>query len=111
MRKKILLPLFLLTLFVTYQVSITVFTHVHYINGVMVVHSHPAKDKHHTHAPTQVILLSNLSTFHTPKAELGSSYCLVERPLLYLLKDNYVVPCVKGIFLINLTLRAPPMNA
>ena len=48
--------------YVTYQVSITLFTHVHIVNGVMIVHSHPSSEKHHTHTTGQVILIAHLST-------------------------------------------------
>ena len=54
-RRYIVAPLLLLALFLTYQVSITLFTHVHIVNGVMIVHSHPSSEKHHTHTTGQVI--------------------------------------------------------
>ena len=44
-RRYIVAPLLLLALFLTYQVSITLFTHVHIVNGVMIVHSHPSSEK------------------------------------------------------------------
>lgn len=108
-KEKILLSFFLLTLFVSYQVSITVFTHVHYVNGVMVVHSHPSKDKHHTHTSSQIVVISQLSHFHTPKIEAVCEQ-VIDRPLLYYLTYIYRVPSVEGIHLKNLTLRAPPVN-
>ena len=36
----------LLTVFMAYYAIISVYAHVHVVNGVMVVHSHPFKDKH-----------------------------------------------------------------
>lgn len=57
----ILIPLMLLTLFVTYQVSITMFAHVHYVNGVMIVHSHPSADQEHTHSESQILTLAQMS--------------------------------------------------
>ena len=57
----IYLPLMLLTLFVTYQVSITMFAHIHYVNGVMIVHSHPSTDNEHTHTESQILTLSQVS--------------------------------------------------
>ena len=54
-------PLFLLALFLTYQVSITMFTHVHIINGVMIVHSHPSADNDHTHTDGQLLTLAHVS--------------------------------------------------
>ena len=64
-RRYIVAPLLLLALFLTYQVSITLFTHVHIVNGVMIVHSHPSSEKHHTHTTGQVILIAHLSTIQT----------------------------------------------
>ncbi|MGN0049247.1 MAG: hypothetical protein ACI37U_10200 [Bacteroides sp.] len=51
---KIIIALHLLALFVTYQAGIAAFTHVHYINGVMIRHSHPFQS---THSHTQSSLL------------------------------------------------------
>lgn len=60
-RKYIFIPLMLLTLFVAYQASITMFAHIHYINGVMIVHSHPSADNEHTHTEGQVLTLAQVS--------------------------------------------------
>lgn len=60
-RKYILIPMMLLVLFVTYQAGITVFSHIHYVNGVMIVHSHPSDDNHHTHTEGQVLTLAHVS--------------------------------------------------
>ncbi len=109
LKGKIVLSVFLLTLFVSYQVSITMFTHVHYVNGVMVVHSHPSKDKHHAHTASQIVVLGQLSHILTPKAE---AVCVqtAERPLLYVLTTAFRVSFVEGIHLKSLSLRAPPVN-
>ena len=57
----IFIPLMLLTLFLAYQASITMFAHVHYGNGVMIVHSHPAADSEHTHTQSQILTLAQVS--------------------------------------------------
>lgn len=57
----IFIPLMLLTLFMAYQVSITMFAHVHYVNGVMIVHSHPSADSEHTHTQSQILTLAQMS--------------------------------------------------
>ena len=44
----------MLLLFVTYQVGITSFVHVHIVNGVTVVHSHLLGDSEHEHTEKQV---------------------------------------------------------
>lgn len=41
-------------LFVTYQVGITSFVHVHIVNGVTLVHSHLLGDNEHDHTEKQV---------------------------------------------------------
>lgn len=58
----------LLVLYVTYQASIASFTHVHYINGVMLVHSHPFQGEH-THSSTELVLIDRLSNFHALDVE------------------------------------------
>lgn len=83
-KKHIIAPLLLLALFLTYQVSITMFTHVHIVNGVMIVHSHPSSSKHHTHTTGQVISIAHLAVIHTLAAEAGTTIT-VDRPVLYVL--------------------------
>lgn len=78
----------LVALFLTYQVSITMFTHVHIINGVMIVHSHPSSDDHHTHTAGQVITIAHIGSYQTPEPEAGVSNVTVECPLLYVLGLN-----------------------
>jgi len=91
-RKYIFIPLLLLTLFVAYQASITMFAHMHYINGVMIVHSHPSTDNEHTHTEGQVLTLAlvsdwagtepsfvtmgevNLSVFYTLECDRASRF-------------------------------------
>ena len=63
---KVYISLLLFSLFTAYQVSITMFTHVHYINGVLVVHSHPYGTKsEHTHSQSEVLVIDRLSDYHT----------------------------------------------
>ena len=84
-RRYIVAPLLLLALFLTYQVSITLFTHVHIVNGVMIVHSHPSSEKHHTHTTGQVISIAHLSTIQTLEPG-GQTEMTVFRPVLYVLE-------------------------
>ena len=63
---RVLLSLLLLSLFTAYQVSITMFTHVHYINGVLLVHSHPFdSDAQHSHSKTELVVIDSISDYHT----------------------------------------------
>lgn len=103
------LPLFLMTLFLAYQVSITMFSHVHYINGVMLVHSHPSTDNH-THTEGQLLTLSTVSSFvgvEPIMMEIGD-LCL---PLLYTLDGNRNIRFVSAMDAQCISLRAPPCFA
>lgn len=60
--KRIIGAVCLLVLFVAYQTSITAFTHVHYVNGVIITHSHPFHGKH-THSKSELLVIGRLSTF------------------------------------------------
>ncbi len=55
------ISLLLLSLFLSYQVSITVFGHVHMVGSSMLVHSHPYKTTQHTHTDGQLHTLANLA--------------------------------------------------
>ena len=59
----------MLVLFVAYQTSITAFTHVHYVNGVLITHSHPFHGKH-THSKSELVVIGRLSTFQSPEVDL-----------------------------------------
>ena len=101
------IPVFLLTLFLAYQVSITMFSHVHYINGVMIVHSHPSADSQHTHTEGQVLTMAHISSFDgvEPVSSVIADALL---PVIYTLFSSnrgenllsYVHQCI--------SLRAPP---
>lgn len=45
-----------------YQASITAFTHVHYVNGVLITHSHPFHNQH-SHSTDSLIVIGLLSHF------------------------------------------------
>lgn len=103
------LPLFLLTLFLAYQVSITMFSHVHYINGVMLVHSHPSSDNH-THTEGQLLTLATVSSFvgiEPIAVELGDLYL----SLLYTLDGKRNIRFVSALDAQCISLRAPPSFA
>ena len=107
--RHIFLPLFLLTLFLAYQVSITMFSHVHYINGVMLVHSHPSTDNH-THTEGQLLTLSTVSSFvgiEPIMVETGDLYL----SLLYTLDGNRNIRFVSAMDAQCISLRAPPCFA
>ena len=56
---------FLPILFVSYLVSFTFFAHVHVVNGVTIVHSHPfKKGAAHKHSTVELQLIHFLSFFN-----------------------------------------------
>lgn len=102
-------PLLLLTLFLTYQVSITMFTHVHIVNGVMIVHSHPSSNKDHTHTGGQVITIASIGSYHTVEPETGVAIT-VERPVLYIIEYNSDTFRAVAPHTYCVHLRAPPQS-
>ena len=106
-KKKLFIPLFLLTLFVGYQVSISMFTHVHYINGVMIVHSHPSNDNQHTHTQGQILTMAQMSEWATVEPDfvtLGE----VNLSVIYSLVCNRSSCYVQDKCTNCISLRAPP---
>lgn len=57
---------FLPVLFITYMASITFFAHMHVVNGVTIVHSHPFnKGAAHSHSSMELLLIHFLSDLTT----------------------------------------------
>lgn len=80
----------LATLFAAYYATTALFTHVHVVNGVMLVHSHPFSHSH-SHSDGQTLALHFLSTF----SSLEPGHTEVETPDLHLLYSLYkeYIPC------------------
>lgn len=104
--KKVILALSLLVLFVAYQASITAFTHVHYVNGVLITHSHPFHGKH-SHTGTALVVIDRLSTFYSPEVEVYEDQHPM-RVLLAVVEADSTISTLKGDVVRNLSLRAPP---
>ncbi len=106
-RGKIIGALGLLGLFTAYLAVTMTFTHVHFINGVLITHSHPFSHTHE-HTAEMLIVIGNIS--------LGSDALEVEmhedchplRPLLCVLKAEAATPTLKGEPVRLFSLRAPP---
>ena len=96
-----ILKLFLPLIFIAYLGGITLFTHSHVVNGVIIVHSHP-----HTEVELETIFF--LSSFAASGSLFTPSSTTVFGVLLCLL----AVPAVERIKLIRtgcgIYLRAPP---
>ena len=103
----IYIPLMLLILFVTYQVSITMFAHMHYVNGVMIVHSHPSTDNEHTHTEGQILTLAQMSEwvgtepFFVTLSEVSLS-------VFDTLECEREAKTLLDFYLHSISLRAPP---
>lgn len=97
----------LLTLFVAYQVSITMFSHIHYVNGVMIVHSHPSTDNEHTHTESQVLALAHVSEWSGTEPAFVT---LAEVPLSVFdtLECERESKALSDIYSHCISLRAPP---
>ncbi len=98
----------LLALFSIYYGSIVVFAHVHVVNGVMLVHSHPFKQTH-THTPEQFLVLQSASSFHSLETELPELPQVI-LPLLYELSSDLSVCQVVLELTGAICLRAPPVS-
>ncbi len=96
----------MLILFIAYQASIIAFTHVHYVNGVLITHSHPFHTAH-SHSKTSLLVIGHLSAFSSCEADV---YELQHPmlPLLAVLEAESATPTAKGKVIRMLSLRAPP---
>ena len=103
-----LLISFLLSVFIGYWGCIFGFTHIHEINGVHIVHSHPfSEHQEHTHSTQELALFSNIT---------HSSYYIVPDPhfdfISYESLEYIITPKVLTALLIpsctETSLRAPP---
>lgn len=100
---------FLPLLFVAYLGGITLFTHSHVVNGVIIVHSHPFKSEHE-HTETQIETIFFLSSFVASSVSTLLFAVSVFFILLYVL----AVPSVERIKYVKarcgIRLRAPPIK-
>lgn len=101
---------FLPVLFVTYMAGITFFAHVHVVNGVTIVHSHPFKKAaEHGHTTIELLTIHFLSNW-TADGDVGILSLSLFIPFLLCLLLR-VLPCVRrhapyhGV----IGLRAPPV--
>ncbi len=107
LEQRIYLPIGLLLLFVSYFSGISLFTHTHVVNGVVIAHSHPfAKDKHN-HSITQVLAFNKAGHFQSVEiAEFES----VTPQWHEIYELNYCRDTFHrvSIHTIGINLRAPP---
>lgn len=93
--KRTICALCLLALFVAYQASITAFTHVHYVNGVLITHSHPFHNQH-SHSTDSLIVIGLLSHFSSDTPDC----CELQHPmrsLLQVMESETDTPVIKSV--------------
>lgn len=106
--RRIILPLLLLTLFTVYQVSIATMTHVHYVNGVMIRHSHPLNGEHN-HTKSELLVIGYTAVDTTLPSFAPISFTPV-RPVFYTPYAEQRSVFYTACHLVVLSLRAPPVT-
>lgn len=94
-------------LFILYWGGVTLFTHSHVVNGVIIVHSHPFKaHHHHSQAEAETIFfLDHYATPHLPVLGPALRYfCLLLGVLAIPRTVRLCLPQSRG----DIRLRAPP---
>lgn len=104
-----IMRLFLPLLFIIYLGGITLFTHSHVVNGVIIVHSHPFKGAHE-HTEVQLETIFYLSSFTTSSVP---EFLATVPAFLFLLCVQRIqaverIKCVKPRS--GIGLRAPPLS-
>lgn len=98
---------FLPLLFITYLGGITLFTHSHVVNGVIIVHSHPFQGEHE-HTQVQLETIFYLSSFIASSVPELLAVALAALILLHILRIP-AVECIKYVKPHSgISLRAPP---
>lgn len=78
----------------------------HYVNGVLITHSHPFHNQH-SHSATSLIVIGLLSHFSSDKPDCCEMLHPM-RALLRVLENATDTPVVKGKTCRVISLRAPP---
>ncbi len=109
------LNILLTILFITYLGCLIAFTHVHIINGVTIVHSHPysqnsdgSPQKEHTYAEFQ--LLHQLSTIQITEGAFTVAFVVAASGLFLRLILTYIPVVFQWFTRGILSLRAPPVG-
>lgn len=95
-------------LFASYYATTALFAHVHVVNGVMLVHSHPFT-KSHSHNDGQALALHFLSSFYSLEAG-QTDIALPNLHLLCSLDEQLEISPVVSSYAAGIYLRAPPMQ-
>ena len=102
-----IIALLLAMLFVSYYAGSTMCEHVHYVDNVMVVHSHPFGGAGHTHSASAMQALSVLNaTMQFTYAELAMPFVAA---ILLFVVTAVAAYCPCSLQLKCPSLRAPPV--
>ena len=98
----------LLLIFSCYYSGISMFSHVHVVNGSSVVHSHLGGDSEHDHSDSQYAVIDILSHF---QSEYAVDFSTVGTPFFQLseYRTVYEMPFVPNGVCAVLALRGPPV--
>lgn len=100
------LPIVLFILFNAYQVNILLFSHVHYINGIPITHSHPNKGEHN-HPEDGIRFIALLSSIHSVSTNNIFNFT-IDYQLISIFKFDNNFPLIQDSYLKLPSLRAPP---
>ena len=78
----------------------------HYVNGVMIAHSHPYKGTH-SHTASNIIVIAHFASFHSLEVDVHYDFT-PERPILFTVEIPESIPVTAGTHLQVISLRAPP---
>ena len=106
---KIALP----ALFIMYASCITFFTHIHIVDGVTIVHSHPyttddSGKPNHEHSGAEIQLIHNLSTFFVSGVIVLTILLDLFREKEATFTPKRIIPISKGNVYSAYRLRPPP---
>ena len=99
--------LFLLALFSCYYCGISMFAHVHIINGASVVHSHFGGTSEHDHTTSEYAVIDILSHF---QSEAAVEFHSLGTPFFFLVDSDteYIAPSHLSEVHSVYSLRGPP---
>ncbi|WP_155888323.1 hypothetical protein [Bacteroides propionicifaciens] len=107
-RKRVRLVFFLVGLFVTYCMGRAAFLHIHYIDGVMVAHSHPfSHSEHHTHSTVDFTSIDRLTGLQVVLLAFFTFLAKRYRPVL-VFKTRSCDILFQDVALVQFPKRGPP---
>lgn len=98
---------FLLTLFIGYITCLILFMHIHFVDGVAVVHAHPmCHNQTHSHAPSDYFALGEYTGFNALSSLI--EFKLLPPNTISYEEIDTTPTSIEIIYLANHALRDPP---